>query len=147
MGVLAIQGPRGEREVRVLKHIHVQDKSLFFNCKKHVLFHLDAQVFDAGTAYNTPEALRALKVVLFSVAECDSPFLTLFSSPVNAVTLPDQGRIKADIPSDAAFVSFCYPSAVETVSARSELAKGCNEASIMGQYADVGNMPRRPSQV
>ena len=36
-------------------------------------------------------------------------FLTLKSSPVNAVTLPPESRVKAHIPLHAAFYSFCYP--------------------------------------
>ena len=103
-------------------HLLVQDKNLFFNSTKHIFFNLDAEVFDKDNAFNKKATLQELKRALFSPRELDSPFLTLFSSPVSGVTLPEQGRILASIPQEAEFFSFVHPCAVETLKARSDLA-------------------------
>ena len=116
-------------------HLLVQDKNLFFNSTKHIFFNLDAEVFDKDNAFNKKATLQELKRALFSPRELDSPFLTLFSSPVSGVTLPEQGRILASIPQEAEFFSFVHPCAVETLKARSDLAN--NSKQRMDQDAAI----------
>ena len=124
-------------------HLLVQDKNLFFNSTKHIFFNLDAEVFDKDNAFNKKATLQELKRALFSPRELYSPFLTLFSSPVSGVTLPEQGRILASIPQEAEFFSLVHHCAVETLKARSDLAN--NSKQRMDQDAaidtsDVGTL-------
>ena len=94
-----------------------------------IFFFLDKRVFEHNTEYNTKEALEKLKESIFSPKENEGSFLTLASSPLHAVTLHDAARLRAAIPDDAAFVSFCYPCASETLELREKLAedldRGC----------------------
>jgi len=125
------------QSVNTFPHLHVQDKNLFFNSTKHISLNLDAEVFERDTDLNKTEILRELKNALFSSRELDAPFLTLFSSPVSAVTLPVQGRILASIPQEAEFFSFVHPCAVETLKARSDLANNAKQRMDQDSAIDV----------
>jgi hypothetical protein len=125
------------QSVNTFPHLHVQDKNLFFNSTKHISFNLDAEVFERDTDLNKKETLQELKNALFSSRELDAPFLTLFSSPVSAVTLPVQGRILASIPQEAEFFSFVHPCAVETLKARSDLANNAVQRMDQDSAIDV----------
>lgn len=77
-------------------------------------FALDVEVFttcSSGDHMNSVEKLQELKgIMVRNQPGLENPaYLTLESSPVNTVTLPAPARASANIPTDAAFYSFCYP--------------------------------------
>ena len=113
---------RKEEYERIFKCLIAQDKIEFSVAAEHQqLFNLDADVFDKGTQFNSADKTKALKKLLFAESEHQAKLVTLFSSPLNAVNLGDVARLKGAIPEDAAFFSFCYPSAVHTKGEREAL--------------------------
>jgi hypothetical protein len=121
-----------EKERKIFQCLHAQDKLEFATATSYnTFFNLDMSVFEGELgSSNSKEQLQSLKVLLFDKAELydydkkePKAFVTLFSSPLSAVNLSEVGRLKAAVPSTAAFFSFCYPCAVNTLEARAKMAQ------------------------
>eukprot|EP01052_Picozoa_sp_SAG31_P015648 SAG31_NODE_1011_length_10382_cov_8.910240_11_plen_603_part_00 len=69
---------------------------------------LDVEAFESGTSRNETADLRLVRRLLFP-QEASKSFVTLWGSPLHAVTLPSNVRVTASIPVTAAYYNFCYP--------------------------------------
>jgi len=108
-------------------HIFAADKSTLLGSKERSEFRLLTTAFDSGNSRNSRQQLQLLKQIMlglhpltgaptgWKVGEREVDAFKMHSSPINAVTLPDQARVKANVPMSAKFYAFCYPYAVDTM--------------------------------
>lgn len=99
--IIPSQGPR----------FYAQDKYDMTHADgKLVSFDLDVDVFDCPTKTNSADKLQhLLELMKDRGARVENGYLVLKVSPIHAVTLPAEARVRASIPLHAAYYSFCYP--------------------------------------